>query len=300
MPPKPPPTIETLQRQLINRTIGATLLLLIIAAGVISHAALGAFYREVFPTFNREAQVIGETMDAQVERAIGLGIGVDKLVGVQAYFESYLAGHSTLEYVVLADPAGHTLDAAYRDAPAPGSPPPPTPAGHARVIQPVPQGYDIALPVAVQGQSIGWLHVGVNRSQLDRAAEDSEWDILMVLLVTLLTTVEILSFLIDRSIGTPLRMIHHLTMRVAHGDWTTVATVTTRDEAGRFLAGLNAMVLRVHERWQALTATAGELAARGPESWQPGLRRPRGPGRPAHGLHPATARCAPSARRAAR
>jgi predicted MFS family arabinose efflux permease/HAMP domain-containing protein len=239
----PMAAVAALERRLILGVIAATLLLLIATTGVISNAALGGFEREVLPEMTREATAIGATVAAQIERAVTLGVPVDRLVGIEPFFEAALASRPTLDSIRLETPtAEHRVQR----------------PGDQRQVQ------DVAVPVMGPAGPIGTLHLGVNPSRLERSAADSKWDILIVLLVALLATVEGLVFLTDRYVSTPLRLVERLASRVAAGDWTARAQPIGLDAAGRFLSAMNGVVRRMNERWRHTGWLASEVARQAP------------------------------------
>ena len=240
-------TIAALERRLIRGVIAVTLALLLLTAGIVSHAALNAFDREVRPELGREATVIGASIVAQIERALALGVPANELVGVEPFFQGFLADRPTLDYIILTDPAGRPLHTVRRPASATDA------------------AQDVALPVRGVEGPVGILHIGVNSSRLERSAADSVWDISIVLLVSVLATVEVLLFLTDRSIGAPLRLIERVTARVADGDWSARAQARGTDEVGRFLLRLNGVIRRINERRQHVAWLAGEVGRQAPK-----------------------------------
>ena len=124
---------------------------------------------------------------------------------------------------------------------------------------------DRAIPLRLHGRVAGWLHIGINSSQFDRVTRDTAWDVLVVLVVALLTTVEILVFLTNQTITTPLRVIERLMVLITAEQWTARAVVERRDEPGRFLIQMNALVRRANELWLRVQWLAGEVGQGSPE-----------------------------------
>ena len=237
--------IAALERRLIVGIIAATLILMAVATGVISRAALTGFEREVVPELGREATAVGRSLAAQIERALALGIPPDKLVGLEPFFEQALDNRPALQSIRFVTPlATHQVQ-------RPGSR-----AG----------GREIRIAVAGADGPVGTLTLGINSALLERAAADSRWDIAIVLLVALLTTVEALVFLTDRTIVTPLRLVERLATRIAANDWTTRAQTIGTDAAGRFLARLGAVVRRMNERRTHLDWLAAEVGREAPQA----------------------------------
>ena len=236
--------IAGLERRLILGVIALALVLLVLATGVISRAALGGFEREVLPEMGREATAIGTSIAAQIERAVTLGVPPDQLVGLESFFEQTLANRPTIDSIRFDTPSG--THGAKRP-------------GQTREVQ------DIAIPVKTEAGPIGVLHLGVNPSVLERSAADSKWDIAIVLLVAVLATVEALVFLTDRYVSTPLRLVDRLTVRLAAGDWTTRAPMQGLDSSGRFLSRLGSVVRRMNERRQHVLWLATEVVRGAPQ-----------------------------------
>lgn len=231
--------VAGLERRLILGVIGVTLALLVLTTVGISYAALRAFEREVLPAMGREATVIGSAMATQLEHAMAIGVPPGRLLGLEGFFEATIASHPAIERIQLTI-AGQDHVASR--------------TGDVRARQ------DILIPVQGPDGPVGPLRLGVNPSRLERAATDSKWDIAIVLLVALLTTVEILVVATEHMIGMPLRVAQTLSGRVAGGDWTVRAQPLGLDAAGRFLARLNALVRRMNERRRHVLWLATEVA----------------------------------------
>jgi hypothetical protein len=238
MSPAPTPSpIAALERRLIAGVIVTTLVLMVVATGVVSRAALTGFEREVVPELGREANAIGRSLAAQIERALNLGIPADRLVGLEPFFAQALENRPALRSIRFVTPtATHEVR---RPASRQG-----TGAG----ADPGAAGREIHIPVAGPTGQAGTLTLGINAALLERAAADSRWDIAIVLLVALLTTVEALVFVTDRTIVTPLRLVERMAARIAAGDWTTRAQAIGTDSAGRFAARLSGVVRRMNAR----------------------------------------------------
>lgn len=229
----------------------------------VSLAALGAFEREVRPAIEREAAVIGEVVASPIERALGLGIPLDALVGVEPYLAGMAASQPAVAYLVLADLAGRPHAAAgpglggFRPLEASETP-------HRRAL---PGIDETALPVgAPGGRPQGWLLVGVSRAAVDAIIEDTRWDIAIVLLVGVMLAMEVLRFALDRSVIGPLSMIERMAQRLAAGDCTRLADAGAADEAGRVARVLNALVRRLGDRWAHLQWLAAEANAAGAQA----------------------------------
>jgi predicted MFS family arabinose efflux permease len=262
------------EARLVRFIVGIALVLMIGSTGYVSHRALEAFESEIVPGYDRQAEVVGRSIALQLARAIDLGIQPREFVEVEQYFAPIRQANPTFDYMVLADENGIELFASgnrvdlYRVARRDGridlSTARAAEAGRAREEAPgnvvsLERFSNTAIPIVVQGTVRAWLSIGVDRSEVAAITEATRWDILIVLLVSTLTAIELLAFLIDRSLKTPLRTVEDITGRVLAGDWTSVVRVRLRDDLGRFMAVLNGAVRRVNDHWQQLVWKAGEV-----------------------------------------
>ncbi|MBI3053117.1 MAG: MFS transporter [Betaproteobacteria bacterium] len=251
------------------------LIVLIANAVVTSRLAHNLYEREITPEFNREAAVVGRTVAAQFARAIELGIRPEDLVGVEEFLAPTLEAQKRFDYLLFADATGKVLfgkgrnTVLYTEAVNQGTISLAGPAALAlgeKRETPRVRVFDLgrvmntAVPIVVQGEVQGWLNVGVDRSGIADLAVETRWDILIILLVSLLTAVEILAFLTGRSIMTPVRLIRVMSEKLAQGDWSRRAAIAMRDEAGHHLIALNAIIDQVNGQWRRLRWKADELA----------------------------------------
>ncbi|MBW6398234.1 MFS transporter [Roseomonas sp. HJA6] len=218
----------------------------------VSFAALGAFEREVRPALEREATVIGTVVANPFERALGLGIPFDALVGAEEYLDGVATSQPAVAYLVLTDLDGRILAAS---GPA---------AATFRTQREVSGVTEATLPVAAPGgRPQGWLLVGVSRAAVDGIVEDTRWDLLIVLLVGVMVAMELLRYALDRSVIGPLSMIDRMARRLAAGDCSVLADPGAADEAGRVALALNALLRRLADRCAQLEWLATEAAAVG-------------------------------------
>jgi predicted MFS family arabinose efflux permease/HAMP domain-containing protein len=258
----PADSTEHIVRRLVRNLSIVAAVVLLCTVVAVSLAALGAFDREVRPAIEREAAVIGLVVANPFERALGLGIPFDELVGAREYLEDMAASQPAVAYLVLTDLAGRPRATAgpavasfqpVASLPAEGMP--------RRTLAGI---YETAMPVAAPGgRAQGWLLVGVSRAVVDTIIEDTRWDLVIVLLVAVMLAMELLRFVIDRAVVGPLSMIERMARRLGAGDCTTLADTGATDEAGVVARGVNALVRRLGDRWAYLQWLAEEAASTG-------------------------------------
>jgi predicted MFS family arabinose efflux permease len=252
----------TPDRRLVGSVVAVAVVLLTLAVGFVSSAALRSFETELRPELEREATVVGSIGVQALQRALDLGVPFAGLSGVEEYLASLLATREGLAYVLLTDASGRLVAAAgetpgeFAGLPA-GTPLP----GRGALMRLLGGSYDAAQPLLEEGRLAGWLHVGIARARLDSALDDMRWDVLIVLLVVLLATAEFLRFILSRLVAAPIGTVLRLQSRLAGGDWTVRAPGDLGAEAGRVARHLNVLVRRMNDRWERLRWLAGESGA---------------------------------------
>ena len=250
-----------------QRVIGGLLLLVLLiligSALWVSQRALDAFDELLLPEFDRDAEIIAERLASDLDRAARLGIRVTHLSGVDRFLEGYLGEHPALVYLGIGDgdgqllasvgPAAAALRALPLDAELPTATRRSVTLNEADVRR-------TSVQVVGAGQAYAVVHVGMDRSYAEQQVADIRWDIVVVLVVSLLVTFELLVFVIDRTMTTPLKLIDRAIARATQGEWTTGATRRRAgDEVGGLLGAVDDTGRRIQERLDALDAKLARL-----------------------------------------
>jgi predicted MFS family arabinose efflux permease len=250
-------------RRVIGGLLLLVLLILVGSALWVSQRALNAFDELLLPEFDRDAEIIAERLASDLDRAARLGIEVNHLSGVEPFLEGYLGEHPALVYLGIGDGDGRLL-AIVGPAAATLQELPPVAAGPTSTQRRVTLNEGDARRTSVQvggpGQAYALVHVGMDRSYAERQVADIRWDIVVVLVVSLLVTFELLVFVIDRTMTTPLKLIDRAIARAMQGEWTTgAARHRAGDEVGGLLGAVDDTGRRIHERLDALDAKLARL-----------------------------------------
>ena len=252
----------TQDRRLVPGVVALAVLLLTLAVGFVSHAALRSFETELKPELEREATVVGRIGAQTLQRALDLGVPFGGLSGLEEYLGGLLAARPGLAYVLLTDAEGRVVArAGEAQAEFQGLPPGSALPDRGAVTRLLGHSYDAAQPLLESGRLAGWVHVGIARARLETALGDMRWDVLIVLLVVLLATTEFLRFILARTVSAPIAMVMRLQSRLGNGDWTIRAPADMEAEAGRVARHLNVLVRRMNDRWERLCWLAAESSA---------------------------------------
>ena len=109
------------------------------------------------------------------------------------------------------------------------------------------------VPVAGDATIVGAVHFGVAQSFVQSTLEEMVYDVIVVLLVSMLVTFEILLILITISIATPIKLASNLLAEANRGDFRHVIGGTARDEVGRLVDRINRILRSIWRDHRRLT-----------------------------------------------
>ncbi|MEM7442340.1 MAG: MFS transporter [Pseudomonadota bacterium] len=261
------------ERRVTGGLLALVLVVLVGSALWVSQQALTIFNDMLLPQFDQDGEIIAERLAVEIDRALSLGIPLDELRGTEDFLESYLDQHSALIYLALADSNGDILAAVGPNA---GLVAETSQAGlgaigdNRLVSLSVDQVRETALRIGSAQDPAAFILVGLNKQFAQSQISDMRWDIVVVLVVSLLVALEVLVFLIDRTIVTPLRLIDRIKQRALHGEWTVRprrreasdeigATLSTIDRLGHEVSDT---LLRIDRKLARLTRVPPAIAER--------------------------------------
>lgn len=232
------------------------LTLLLLSQLAMSLYAWSLAEQKLLPELGRKAQTAGQSLSSKLERALGYGIPLNRLVGVPDYFSDVLKQNRDLAYLRVTDAAGATLF----ESSQPGE------AADDYLDQPV--------PLRHAGALAGYLHVGVDKHFLAARVRELRYDIGIVLITSLLIAFELLWFVVTVNFTAPMQQIVAMMSRLAAGDFRRVPTPEREPVTER----LNSIAASVNRGYQGLLdkAAANDGDPRRQASLDTALQRLRG------------------------
>lgn len=244
---------DRLWRRVINGLLATAVAVLLVSALWVSQQAWRTLDEVLVPEFDRDAELVARTVASEIERAEALGIPFEGMRGVESFLADYLRRHSAIVYIALTGPDGSVAYSAGERLEEL------TAAAAAGALAPLEAGPAIgnldsvrnaSFPLASDGRVFARLQVGMDRAYAERQIADIRWDVLIVLVVSLLITFELLIFVVDRNVLTPLRLIDRTVREAAAGDWTLRPRTRARqDEIGKVMSALDELSRRIGQAY---------------------------------------------------
>lgn len=249
-------------RSLLIRLFTLAILVLVTPMAFISFRAMGEFEQGMIPEMDKKAAAIGRDMAAQVDRAVGYGIPIDKLVGVEEFFEPVLKANPEIRYLAITDRVGrvlflrgadkHSLEPHYQAADLEMN----SADGHKASIG---EYLDLALPVAPKGSLIAHVHVGFDQGYVASKLHDILYDVLVVMASSLVIAFEILLFVVFFNVTGPLKLVGDVVDKARRGNLSHVPGGASGDEVGRFVRAVALSIRHVDELYRRLMAYIDEV-----------------------------------------
>jgi len=193
---------ERLYGRPVRQLFAFVLALLVVVQTALSLYAWSLSEQRLLPELGRKAHTTGVELSALMVRALGYGIPLQRLEGVPEYFADVLKENRDLAYLRVSDRSGTVL---YGSTTADTSAP-------ERFL-------DTALPLVLNGKTVGHLHVGVDQRYVAARIRELRYDIGIVLVTSLLIAFEILWFIVTLNFTAPMRHIVTMMARIAAGDF---------------------------------------------------------------------------------
>lgn len=224
-----------------RRLTVCALLLLTLFLGGFSLLALQTFENAFVPEMHKKADLLGEQIVQDIEKALSYGMGLTELVGMESYLSGFTDVNLDILVIQVRDQGGDVLFASASD-------------------QTLPPEYQTVL-IEREGEQLGEVLVFWDPTYIQGLTSNVIYDQITALLITLLIAFELLNFFIHGRVLGPLALVERVLKRGVSGDFTR----TLHSRAIRELEGvedrLNGFLYRLADRKRDVMDNAQEIKA---------------------------------------
>ena len=256
--------LQTKWRGLIVRLLVLGITVMLVSQVIISWIALDGFEKELRPELNQKAFAVGRAISSEIAYAINdLGIPADQLVRVDGYFEKILESNLDLVFLALADPTSrilfeHNLPPIVLNN-IQTNPYKSDSLDYSNQMLNI-EGYlDGQFPIHLDGRLQGVLHVGVSDVSLRQQLSVIFYEVIPVIAVSMLITLEFLMLFMSLRISEPMSRIEATLVTGAKGLYPKHITLPDRTEIGLMVTSLNRMLYNFERRYQDFQFEMREL-----------------------------------------
>lgn len=222
--------------------LAAAILLLTSALALLSWSAVVEYERRLLPEIEEKAVTVGKELARRLAQGVVFNGRVETLRGVPEVFDKTLEQNPELAFITLRGADGRKLAERMSAAEDAGL------AGMADTL------LDLELPITVDDEQVGSLHLGISSVMARRILQDMSYDVLTVLAIALLITFGILSFLVQTRIAGRIDAILGTLERIGQGDFRVRLREGGRDRISRILDGINDTLETVRRTWREALA----------------------------------------------
>ena len=270
MSPVRPPSMESQgtgpglvpSRGILWKLVVFSIVLLLVGQAALAWFSLRGFETELKPQLNQKAVAVGQSLMDQIGFAIdGIGIPVDRLVGMDEFFDRTLELNHDIEYLALVRPDNHLLYARGRaddflESMAPHLPETIPEPGHQAEFG---EYIDLTFPVMADGRISIVLHVGVSAKYVRNRLSEVLFEMLTVMVVTGVIVLELILFFFGMRISEPLRCFQSALKEGAQGNFANRFMIQVMDEVGRLFSRFNLLMGNLVQRYEDFSFEAQEI-----------------------------------------
>lgn len=239
-----------------------TFLLIILSSAVISVISLRGFEKEILPEMDKKAVTLSGSILSVIIKTVDYGVPFNSVNGMDEYFESILKDNPEVRYIFISDTdrviryySGFRLN---RDELESISKNISQGKEETRTIS-VADYHNTSAPVIVNGQVLGHLVIGIDKKFIHNRTLDIIYDIITVIIVSLLISFEMVLFLVNYAIMTPIKSINNMLMRARDGDFSQTDDIKSGNEIGNFIAVYNTLLDKINRSFFSLKEKAVQL-----------------------------------------
>jgi len=232
---------------------------IIISTLFISFFSLDYMEKTLAPEMHKKTVTIGESLQGVTMKVVGYGAKFDSLNGMDEYLDELKSEHADIAYAIITDRDHTPLYAAgeiqtFTDEEIA------TFVGKGVVTSLIDGFYNTSLVIYDADNGIlGYIHLGQARGLIQERLQESLLDIITVVVVSILFSLELLYFLMVFTISTPVTSLKKLLKKASDGDFSHAAGIESRDEIGQFTGYINAALFKLNERYYSLTERINTL-----------------------------------------
>ena len=245
--------VITRTRGMLGRLVLLAVVVLLLGQILVAWFAVTGFEKALEPQLNQKARAVGRAIADQLEFVVDdLGIPPDDLVGVDPFLDGILAANADIEYMIVRDVTSKVLFARglspeVLERVLPGLPGADSPTGSRSEIA----GFtNSVFPVVVDNRVVTVLHVGVSGSYMRDQLADLLYEVITVMVVSLLVTLEFLLFLMSVRVAAPMERVETILADGARGWFGNSFAMRARDEIGDLVAALNRALRSLRQRYE--------------------------------------------------
>ena len=203
--------------------------LAVVILGIFSVNVIG---KSIEPEIINRTKLIGEIVNANIQRAVSVGIPLDKIVGAERYLNDLLRDFQEVSYIgIVGDEP--IVEVGTRETSSFSS------------SQPLED--ELFYAITHEDQIIGKILIDVDSKFLAQQFHEVNLDLLVVIMVAIMITFESMVVMMGRTITAPFLRLHTLASMQAAGNFSKYAVTKSKDGFDQILDVLSGRATQLHD-----------------------------------------------------
>ncbi len=259
-----------------NKVFITTIILILLSTALVSFISLREFEREIIPEMDKKAITLSGSIKSVINKIINYGVPFNSLNGMEAYFNSILKDNPEVKYIFINDNSGimryhaginlekeeiEEINKSIKQG-----------KSETQIITLT--GYiNTSTPVIVNHKKIGDLVLGIDRKFINNRTLDIIYDIITIIIVSLLISFEMVLFLVNYGIMTPIISINDLLFKSRKGDFSHIGDNKYENEIGQFIDAYNRLIDKINRSYNSLKEKVMKIQERGANGLKTGISK---------------------------
>ena len=215
-------------------------LLIVGSALVLGMLTIGTVRNSIEPEISNRTALMGTVINNNIQLAVSAGVPLEKLVGAEQYFGSFLLEFPEVAYIGVAT-GRIILEAGKREDSIYG------PSHSSKDM--------VAYPIKSDGEQIGYIIIDVDSGYIAREFENVLLDLAVVALVAILLAFEVLVVMMSVSLTAPFNRLQYLVTLQATGDFSKRVEASGKHAVDRMGDMLSQRADLLHAAFKRASAT---------------------------------------------
>ena len=213
--------------------LGTTITLIIVATVVSAWLQLGIFKQELRPQEQKKALEISSQIAENIDYLLEIGVPFDRIRGMEQEFQALQSTQPDLQLIALQMSDGQLR---YQ-------------SGDITSSEPLEEQFNLyRYPILYQGEGLADVVIGIDPLAMEESLKEISLDILAVIAVAGLLAGELILFIVNYTITTPMISLQRIIQRATRGDFSQVMDVSFKDEVGMLGQKLNQLMANLRNR----------------------------------------------------
>jgi predicted MFS family arabinose efflux permease len=239
-------------KKLTFRTTVITILLMVIGGAAVTTLSVGYTQKILYPQLSAKEVILSNILCELINKAVTIGYPSDKLTGLSSYFSELRSENSEITYIALAKRDGTILNIDGNSCSDLSNEIPHVPLTDTAYHFTTSDCFHSVYPVVSGERSDLLILIGIKKSIFWESVKTSLFDSLTLLLVSLLIVIELTLFVFNRTLISPLTIIHTFTENVKNGIFTNTLKSSDKNMVWKFADSLNELIERVNINFHKL------------------------------------------------